>query len=420
MEQRRWYDHWERNNLIRRVSSALKDPSPEDMLSPEQEYRFFPVRFKQSVQWSITGRCNFRCKHCFMSAPHGEYGEPTWDELMSMLNAFERCGIKVISLTGGEPLIRRDFWELVEEITARGMIVSIIYTNGMLVTEEFLDKLEEHKIHPMIQFSFDGVGHHDWMRGVPGAEQKTIEAIRRCHERGLRTAATMTLFKDNAGSIRETANLLASLGCIGLKVGNTTPQGEWLDQPEHYLSQNDAFQTYLDYIPYYFEDGKPISIDLEGFFNYDIERDEGGAYLEKGIEEERFSKVLMCGHVRRDMYVDPRGFILPCMSMVGTPIEKLFPNMLEQPLEDILSTNDESLYMKITDLRVSQYMEHNEECAECDYRADCCGGCRAIAINDNQDDYLAKDPVACMYFKGGWKEKKAALLSLIPDAKKVR
>ena len=49
-----------------------------------------------------------------------------------------------------------------------------------------------------------------------------------------------------------------------------------------------------------------------------------------------FPRALMCGHVRRNMYVSPRGNVLPCMSMVGGPLEEKFPNMLETPLEDIL------------------------------------------------------------------------------------
>ena len=51
-------------------------------LASEQEYRFYKARFKERVQWSITGKCNYCCKHCFMSAPEGVQGEPTWDELL--------------------------------------------------------------------------------------------------------------------------------------------------------------------------------------------------------------------------------------------------------------------------------------------------------------------------------------------------
>ena len=82
--------------------------------------------------------------------------------------------------------------------------------------------------------------------------------------------------------------------------------------------------------------------------------------------------------------------------------------MLETPLEDIL--NEGSYYMDSINFRVSDFMEHNPECRTCQYRMKCCGGCRANAVFAEPDDYLAKDPVACEYFLGGWMEKKNELL----------
>ncbi len=399
--QRACYDRWEREGIIRRCP-------PGQRLRPEQEYRLYPARFKESVHWSITGRCNFRCRHCFMSAPHAAQGEPSWDQLMAMLDAFERCGIQCLSLTGGEPLIRTDFWELVDEILRRGMIVTSIFTNGLLVTDNFLDGLEARGMRPAILFSFDGVGWHDWMRGVPGAERAVVDAMGRCRERGVPTTATMVICRENVGVLRETVNLLASLGCRLLKVGSATPQGEWLDQPEHYLTQGEAYEAFLEYIPHFFEDGVPISLELEGFFDYSRQRDEFGSFLEKHTDEGSFARVLMCGHVRREMYVSPKGNVLPCMSMVGGPIEEMFPNMLGTPLEEILDSK--SLYMDIADLRVSDFMARNPDCAACEWRTQCCGGCRAFAVMDDGTDYLAKDMVACEYYRGGWKDRKDKLL----------
>ena len=60
--------------------------------------------------------------------------------------------------------------------------------------------------------------------------------------------------------------------------------------------------------------------------------------------------------------------------------------------------------------RISDFMEHNPECQTCEYRTACCGGCRAIAVRDHPTDYLAKDLIACEYFKDGWKDKKDAVL----------
>jgi len=402
--QRERYAQWERGGFIRRAGDG-------ERLLPHQEYRFYPARFKESVQWSITGRCNYKCRHCFMSAPHAAQGEPSWEQLMTMLDAFQRCGIHNLNLTGGEPMFRRDFWELVDEIHKRGMAIPTLYSNGLLITDAFLDELDRRHMRPSIQFSFDGVGHHDWMRGVPGAEKIVVDALKRCQERGIPTSVSMVVCRESVGSIRESVNLMASLGVRSMKAGNASPQGEWKIEPEHYLTQAELYEAFLEYIPHYFEDGKPLTLGLEGFFFYDVQKEKLGAMHEKNIPEENFGRATMCGHVRRELYVSPKGNVLPCMSMVGGPMEEQFPNLLETPLEDIL--DDGSFYMDAINFRVSDFMAHNPECQTCEYRMACCGGCRAIAVRDGSTDYLAKDPIACEYFKGGWKDKKDELLRRI-------
>ena len=115
--------------------------------------------------------------------------------------------------------------------------------------------------------------------------------------------------------------------------------------------------------------------------------------------------------MRRELYVSPKGNVLPCMSMVGGPLEEQFPNMLEVPLEDIL--DDGSFYMNAIDYRVSDFMERNPQCRACEHRTQCCGGYRAQAVFAHPNDYMAIDPVTCEYFKGGWMEKKNELLRKI-------
>ena len=401
-EQEKGYiEHWEKNHFIRRAGES-------DRLFDYQKYVFYNARFKETVQWSITGKCNFRCRHCFMSAPHAVQGEPTWDELMQMLDAFERCGVRNLYLTGGEPMFRKDFWQLVDEIHRRHMFIPSLYSNGLLITDKFIEELEKRHMYPSIQFSFDGIGHHDWMRGVPGAEKFVIDALKRCQAHNIPTSISMVLFKENVHSIRESVNLMASLGVYGMKIGNASPQGEWLNEPEHFLSQKEVYEAFLEYIPHYFEDGMPLSISLEGFFSYEKEVSMLHAVSEKNIPEDKFAKATMCGHVRRGMYVSPQGHVLPCMSMIGGPIEQQFPNMLETPLEEIL--DNDSLYMKMVSFTIKDFMEHNPECQTCEYRTNCCGGCRAIAVRDHPTDYLSKDLITCEYFKGGWMKKKNELL----------
>ena len=308
-------------------------------------------------------------------------------------------------------MVSPHFFEILDGMRERNMVLGIIYSNGALVNEKLLDELEKRQMHPDFHMSFDGVRWHDWMRGIPGAEKTVLDALKRCQDRHIPTSVSMVICRESALCIRESVNLMASLGVRSMKVGNASPLGEWRNETEHFLSRDEVYQTYLDYIPHFFEDGAPLSLILEGFFDYDKPTDSTSSWFEKDIKEEYFGKVLMCAHVRRGIYVSPKGNVLPCMSMVGGPIEEQFPNLLETPLEDILDRD--SLYMDIVNFRISDFMAHNPECRDCEYRTACCGGCRAIAVRDHPTDYLAKDLIACEYFKGGWKDKKDAVLRSI-------
>ena len=161
-------------------------------------------------------------------------------------------------------------------------------------------------------------------------------------------------------------------------------------------------------------DGMPLSIGLEGFFNYEKPEARLHASREKNVPEDLFYKVTMCSHVRRDLYVSPQGNVLPCMSMVGGPIEQQFPNMLRTPLESIL--DQRSLYMDIVGFTIKDFMDHHPECRTCRYRTKCCGGCRALAVRDHPTDYLAKDLTTCEYYLGGWMERKNQLLRSLQNS----
>ena len=87
-----------------------------DILLPEQRYRTYPARYRKSVHWSITGGCNLKCRHCFMSAPHAKHGSPSTGQLMDMIDQFEEYGIFNVDITGGEPLIRKDFEQIVRRL----------------------------------------------------------------------------------------------------------------------------------------------------------------------------------------------------------------------------------------------------------------------------------------------------------------
>ena len=371
-------------------------------LLPIQEYRLYPNRYIKTAHWSITGKCNYRCKHCYMSAPDAKLGELSHEDIMDIIRQLADAGVMNVTITGGEPLIRRDFLEIVDALLANGINIQTIYSNGKLVTDKLLDALEARGIYPEFNMSYDGVGHHDWLRGIPGAEKAVEEAFLRCRDRGFPTGAEMCLHQDNKHTLRESVNRLASWGCAHLKTNPISNVGAWLEGGYgESISKKELNQLYLDYIPRYYEDGMPLSLQLGGFFAASPRRpDKFEIPLQKNCQNP--DKMCICGHARQVMYISAEGRTLPCMALSGMDIQEEFPLIGEVGLAQCLT---DSRYMRLIDTRASEYFALHPECAACEYAKECIGGCRAAALETTPDDIMGKDTFACELFLGGWKPK---------------
>lgn len=385
-------------------------------ISPGQEYRCYPNRYIHTAHWSITGRCNYRCKHCYMSAPDAKFGELSHEQVMDIVQQLIDCGVMSVSLTGGEPLVRRDFLEIVDALLAGGIRITTIYSNGKLVTDRLLEELDRRGIHPEFNMSFDGVdGWHDWLRGIDGAGRIAEEAFLRCREHGFPTGAEMCIHQGNRHLLRETVRHLASLGCRSLKTTPISNVGAWKENGYgESISMDALYQLYLDYIPQYYEDGMPLSLQLGGFFMADP--DEPDEYSIPSLKNcDRPESVCVCGHARQVMYISAEGRTLPCMALSGMDIQEEFPLITQIGLSRCIS---DSRYMRLLDTRASEVLEHSEECRVCPHAKQCLGGCRAAALEFTPDDILAPDKAACAIFKGGWIDRIASAMKEIrPGAK---
>lgn len=387
-----------------------------ETLLPMQEYKKYPARYIKTAHWSITGGCNYKCKHCYMSAPDAKYGQLPHETIMKMIDELYECGVLNVSLTGGEPLIRPDFMEIVDALLEREIHITQIYSNGKLVTKELLQQLDERGIHPEFNMSHDGVGWHDWLRGVDGAEEAVDRAFLLCREMGFPTGAETCLHEKNKDTLRTTMKRLGELGCRSVKTNPVGDVGEWKKNGFKSLDLDEMYQLYFDYIPQYYEDEMPISLQLGGFFSASPEKpDWYDIPMYKNAKDP--TRITMCGHARQVMYISPEGRSLPCLALSGMDVQQKFPLIPEKGVSKCIT---DSFYMNMIDTRVSEFYKLHPDCDACEFKRFCCGGCRASALEFSDDPYdlMAVDEACCRLYKDGWVEKIIKLMHEIkPEAK---
>ncbi len=394
------------NELIRaalenKIITASEKPLAE--LTEFQRYRYYPAMFVREAVWSITGKCNYRCRHCILSAPDGIHPEPDFDDCVRIADQLAECGIRTVTLTGGEPLLRKDFLRIAEILTEREITVSMIMTNGRFVTPEILDGLEKLGQTPNFQVSFDGIGHHDSMRGIKGAEEAALSAMRLLVSRNYAVTSSMCIDRESAGSIRETINLLAEIGVDSVNVAAPQKFGAWENVgDDKALSFEESMEIFLDYIPRFFEDGMPVYINLSGAFSCN----QGGTmyripFVRKFSSDEKLQKHLICHSARYNIYISAECRLMPCLGYVNAAYANEFPDILEIPLKEALS---QSKAHDIMTCRMSEYFERNEKCRTCEKRFKCAGGCRVNAMIGGKDN-LSIDEDVCRFHLGGYEER---------------
>ena len=372
-------------------------------LEAKQYYRHFDNRFFNSVYWSVTGRCNFKCRHCYINAPDADMGEMSHEEAISMIDQMADCGVYHLLLSGGEPLVRDDFWFLVDYIIEKGIKIDQVYTNGWLLTDKMLDEFERRNLKPEFSISFDGVGWHDWMRSVKGAEQAALDALNRCYDRGFSTNVEMCIHRGNRNCIRESINILAETGTRSIKCSEVSITELWKNNADgNDMSSQDYVEAVLQYIPYFFEDGMPIDILFGGVVA--LYKDSREYWLISEFDEgtDQCLERHICGAVRSSCYIAPDGRLLPCMPVAAVPDQSLFPKAQELGLKAALK---ESYFMTFADRRVKDLLEVCRTCRECPYHLKCGGGCRASAVMGGEYDLMGPDPFRCLMWKGGYNQK---------------
>lgn len=168
-----------------------------------------------TAHWELTYRCNERCTHCYLDvlpANRADPGELTTDEGLRLLDELHELGALNLTLSGGEPLLRRDFFPLAERARTLGFVLRI-FTNGLLITPALADRLAA--LHPYaVEVSIYGAdaATHDAITRRPGSFARTTGALNLLAARRVRTVLKVPLMHENIRQFWQIRQLAADLG----------------------------------------------------------------------------------------------------------------------------------------------------------------------------------------------------------------
>lgn len=153
------------------------------------------------VIWNLVRRCNLNCKHCYSISADTDFpGELSTDQVFTVMDDLKAFKVPVLILSGGEPLLRPDIFEISRHAKAMGFYVALS-TNGTLIDEATADRIAEIG-YDYLGISLDGIGEvHDRFRRQEGAFDASMRGIRLCHDRGIKVGVRYTMTEGNIESL---------------------------------------------------------------------------------------------------------------------------------------------------------------------------------------------------------------------------
>ena len=145
------------------------------------------LRIPVSGSIDLTARCNLRCIHCYLGQRSHRQGqrhpEMNTRQILSIIDEITEAGCLYLLMTGGEPLLRKDFPEIYSHAKRSGLVITI-FTNGTLMTDRILD-LFENLPPSVVEISLYGAtaSTYETITGTPGSYEKCLNAVRRLSER---------------------------------------------------------------------------------------------------------------------------------------------------------------------------------------------------------------------------------------------
>jgi heme b synthase len=336
------------------------------------------------VAWEVTRSCNLNCVHCRASSDRGPYeGELDTEKAKQILDEITFTGKPIIILTGGEPLLRGDIFELASYGTELGLRM-VMATNGTLLTPELVEEIKKSGIQ-RLSISLDGENaeKHDAFRKVDGAFKSSLKGISLLKKAGVEFQINTTVTRHNVDCVDKILDMAVELGAVAHHIFLLVPTGRAKDM----INQEIDSQKYEELLHWFYNMRGKTPLHLKATcapHYYRILRQEAHAKGEK-IDFETYgldavTRGCLGGtsfcFISHDGIVQPCGYLeLNCGDLKKSSFDRVW--------------NNSEIFKELRD-----FSQYKGKCGRCEYKR-FCGGCRARAY-EATGDYLAEEPL-CAY-----------------------
>lgn len=329
------------------------------------------------VSWELTNACNLRCLYCFNNSGIASSDELKKQEIVEGLRELYSAGVFRVEFTGGEPMMRPDFDEIIKEAHDMDFIISIA-SNGTLINRNRAAAIKRAEA-AYVQISLDGLnGTNDFHKGVSGAFDRAVEGIKCLKEQDIPVHTRITVTKKNCSEIEGLINFAQGLGVDEFNVMRMWPSGRGLNERDIILGADETVKLNKEMLRLQEVYDKGINIKFDHCSSF--ERDSFKAYKEKD------QIICQCG--KTSCVIKPNGIVSPCEILTMSA-----GNLREQKFEDIWKNSkvmEEFRSFNVDNLKGA--------CAKCSDRKVCGGNCRALALI-HYGDFYAEDPTCWKVMK---------------------
>jgi radical SAM protein with 4Fe4S-binding SPASM domain len=382
----------EKNRVSKLFGDSYVRRAINSIVSGFAEYGFnrpIQVHAPFLVVWNFTYKCNLKCKHCYSNSGIDPKMELSTEEAMKIVDQLADFGVTSLAFSGGEPLMRKDFFDVACYAVESGLYVSLA-TNGTLLTEENAIKLKETGVH-YVEVSVDGANAktHDFFRGKDGAFEQTLQGLKNCMDKKICTCIAITGTKNNLKEIPAVLEMAENMGIDRFTLFNFIPTGRGKDIIESDPTPQER-EEILRFLNEKLSEDHKIAIlsttpqlarvALQCSVTEDLILPL--AHMEAAKVNKRARALADfiggCGAGRLYCAISPEGKVQPCVFM---PL--IIGDLKTEKIEDIWVNSSILL-----DLRDRERLKGR--CSKCEYKF-VCGGCRARALSYH-NDYLMSDP----------------------------